>query len=165
MSRRNWLLFAAMCVIWGIPYLLIRIAVRDISPADLVFARTGIAALMLLPIAVWRRQLRPVFRRWRPLLAYTLVELAIPWLLLSDAETELSSSLTGLLVAAVPLVGVLMMMIIGGGDKLTRSTLIGLLMGIVGVVHWSGWTWAHSTRSLCSRSLASCWATRSDPSS
>lgn len=133
MSRRNWLLFAAMCVIWGIPYLLIRVAVRDISPADLVFARTGIAALMLLPIAIWRRELIPAFRRWRPLLAYTLVELTIPWLLLSDAETELSSSLTGLLVAAVPLVGLVMMRIIGGGDQMTRSTVVGLLMGIVGV--------------------------------
>ena len=61
MSRRNWLLFAAMCVIWGIPYLLIRVAVRDVPPADLVFARTGIAALILLPIA-WRRgALRPAF--------------------------------------------------------------------------------------------------------
>ena len=133
MSRRNWLLFAAMCVIWGIPYLLIRVAVRDISPPALVFARTGIAVLMLLPIALWRRELFPAFRRWRPLLAYTLVELTIPWLLLSDAETKLSSSLTGLLVAAVPLAGVIMVQFIGGGDQMSRSTLVGLLMGIVGV--------------------------------
>jgi drug/metabolite transporter (DMT)-like permease len=48
-----------------------------------------------------------VLRRWRPLVAFTVIELAIPWLLLSDAETRLSSSLSGLLVAAVPLVGVL----------------------------------------------------------
>jgi drug/metabolite transporter (DMT)-like permease len=135
MSRRNWLLFAAMCVIWGIPYLLIRIAVRDISPADLVFARTGIAALLLVPIALWRRELAPVWRRWRPLLAYTVVELAIPWLLLSDAETRLSSSLSGLLVAAVPLAGVVILAIIGGADHETvdRSRLIGLGLGFVGV--------------------------------
>jgi len=135
MSRRNWLLFAAMCVIWGIPYLLIRIAVRNVSPADLVFARTGIAAVMLLPIAVWRHELMPVLRRWRPLVAYTVVELAVPWLLLSDAETKLSSSLSGLLVAAVPLVGVVILAGIGGErhEPVGRSTLAGLIMGLVGV--------------------------------
>jgi drug/metabolite transporter (DMT)-like permease len=133
MTRRNWLLFAAMCVIWGIPYLLIRIAVRDISPPDLVFARTSIAVVVLLPIALRRRELKPVFRRWRPLLAFTVIEVAAPWLLLSDAETKLSSSLTGLLIAAVPLAGVVMLRIIGEQQSIQRSTLIGLLMGLLGV--------------------------------
>ncbi|HJQ03394.1 MAG TPA: DMT family transporter [Jatrophihabitans sp.] len=133
MTRRNWLLFAAMCIIWGIPYLLIRIAVRDISPADLVFARTSIAALILLPIALRRRELQPVLRRWRPLLAFTVVEVAAPWLLLSDAETKLSSSLTGLLIAAVPLAGVLMLRVIGDHQPIQPSTLVGLLMGLLGV--------------------------------
>jgi drug/metabolite transporter (DMT)-like permease len=133
MTRRNWLLFAAMCVIWGIPYLLIRVAVRDISPPDLVFARTGIAALVLLPVALRRRELRPVFRRWRPLLVFTVIEVAGPWLLLSDAETKLSSSLAGLLVAAVPLAGVVMLRATGGREPIQRSTLIGLFMGLVGV--------------------------------
>jgi drug/metabolite transporter (DMT)-like permease len=133
MTRRNWLLFGAMCIIWGIPYLLIRVAVRDVSPPDLVFARTGIAGLILLPVALWRGALMPVLRRWRPLLAYTITELAIPWLLLSDAETKLSSSLAGLLVAAVPLAGVVILAIIGGYEPVQRSTLVGLLMGLVGV--------------------------------
>jgi drug/metabolite transporter (DMT)-like permease len=133
MTRRNWLLFAAMCVIWGIPYLLIRIAVRDVSPPDLVFARTSIAVVVLLPIALRRRELRPVLRRWRPLLAFTVIEVAAPWLLLSDAETKLSSSLTGLLIAAVPLAGVVMLRIIGEQQSIQRSTLVGLLMGLLGV--------------------------------
>jgi drug/metabolite transporter (DMT)-like permease len=136
MSRRNWLLFAAMCVIWGIPYLLIRIAVRDLSPADLVFGRTGIAALVLLPIALGRHELIPALRRWRPLLLYTVAELTIPWLLLSDAETKLSSSLSGLLVAVVPLVGVIVLRVLGGRahEPVGRSTLLGLLVGLAGVV-------------------------------
>jgi drug/metabolite transporter (DMT)-like permease len=133
MTRRNWLLFAAMCIIWGIPYLLIRVAVRDVPPPDLVFARTGIAVLGLLPIALRRRELAPVLRRWRPLLAFTIAEVAAPWLLLSDAETKLSSSLTGLLIAAVPLAGVVMLRIIGGQEPIQRSTLVGLLMGLLGV--------------------------------
>jgi drug/metabolite transporter (DMT)-like permease len=136
MSRQNWLLFSAMCVIWGIPYLLIRIAVRDLSPVDLVFARTGIAALLLLPIAWWRDELRPVLARWRPLVAYTVVELAIPWLLLSDAETRLSSSLSGLLVAAVPLAGVVILAVLNATDRdpVGRQGALGLVMGLTGVV-------------------------------
>jgi drug/metabolite transporter (DMT)-like permease len=105
MTRRGALLFAAMCVIWGIPYLLIRVAVRELTPVTLVFARTGIAALLLLPIALMRDELRPLARRVLPLLAFTIIEIAVPWLLLSHAETRLTSSLTGLLIAAVPLVG------------------------------------------------------------
>jgi drug/metabolite transporter (DMT)-like permease len=133
MTRRNWLLFAAMCVIWGIPYLLIRVAVRDMSPPCLVFARTGIAAVLLVPIAAVRHQLGPALRRWRPLLAYTVVELTIPWLLLSDAETKLSSSLSGLLVAAVPLVGIAVLAVLGQGDPIGRVRAFGLVLGIVGV--------------------------------
>src|SRR4051812_9547239 len=104
MSRRGLALFGAMCVIWGIPYLLIRVAVRDLSPATLVLARTGIAALLLLPIAAARDELRPVLRHWAPLLAFAAVEIAIPWVLLGSAEQRISSSLTALLIAAVPLI-------------------------------------------------------------
>src|SRR4051812_1245703 len=63
-----------MCVIWGIPYLLIRVAVRDLSPASVVFFRTAAATLLLLPIAVRRGALVDVFRRWRPLLLFTAIE-------------------------------------------------------------------------------------------
>src|SRR5919199_6062078 len=104
MTRRGLLLFAAMCVIWGIPYLLIRVAVRELSPATLVFTRTAVASLLLVPLAAARGELRPVLRRWAPLLVFAAVEIALPWVLLSSAETHLSSSLTGLLIAAVPLV-------------------------------------------------------------
>jgi drug/metabolite transporter (DMT)-like permease len=134
MSRRSWLLFAALCIIWGIPYLLIRVAVRDVSPGSLVFARTAIGALLLAPIAISRGALRPVLRCWRPLLAYSAIEVAIPWLLLSDAETKLTSSLTGLLVAAVPLVGVLVARAQGTDDRVDLARGIGLTLGIGGVV-------------------------------
>jgi drug/metabolite transporter (DMT)-like permease len=143
MTRRNWLLFAAMCVIWGVPYLLIRVAVRDMSPACLVFARTGIAALLLLPLALRRRELGPAIRRWRPLVAYTVVELTIPWLLLSDAETKLSSSLSGLLVAAVPLAGVGALALLRAGDPVGRTGMAGLLLGLVGVAALVGLDFGH----------------------
>src|SRR5919201_1938932 len=105
MTTRGWLLFAAMGVIWGIPYLLIKIAVAEVEPAVLVFGRTAIGTLLLLPIAVARSNVRALLPHWRLLVVYTLVEVIGPWLLLSHAETRLSSSLAGLLIAGVPLVG------------------------------------------------------------
>ncbi len=133
MTRRSWLLFAAMCVIWGIPYLLIRVAVRDVAPGTLVFARTAIGGLILLPLALRGGGFAPVLRRWRPLVAFTVIELAVPWLLLSDAEQKLTSSLAGLLIAAVPLVGVLVARLVGADDRVDALRFIGLLSGVVGV--------------------------------
>lgn len=133
MSRRGLLLFAAMCVIWGIPYLLIRVAVGELSPAFLVFARTGFAALLLLPLAARRGQLRVLLPYWRPLLLFAAVEIAVPWLLLSRAEERLASSLTGLLIAAVPLVGAAITAAAGSADRLEGRSWLGLLIGLLGV--------------------------------
>jgi drug/metabolite transporter (DMT)-like permease len=133
MSRRGFLLFAAMCVIWGIPYLLIKVAVEDVSPAFLVLARTAIGALLLLPIAAARRELRPLLPFWLPLVAFAAVEIALPWVLLGEAETQISSSLTALLIAAVPLIATAIAVTTGGRDRLTPQTGLGLALGIVGV--------------------------------
>lgn len=132
MSRRGWILFLALGVIWGIPYLLIKIAVEDFTPATLVFGRTVIAAAILLPIAAVKGHLRPLLPYWRPLLAYTVVEICIPWLLLGYAEQTLSSSLTGLLVAAVPLVGALLVWLTGH-ERVDARRVGGLLVGFAGV--------------------------------
>jgi drug/metabolite transporter (DMT)-like permease len=126
-------LFAAMCVIWGVPYLLIKVAVREVTPATLVLARTGIGAAILLPLAGARRELRPLLAAWRPLVIYTVVEIATPWLLLSSAERRLSSSLSGLLVAAVPLVGAVLARASGDADHIDSRGVAGLLLGLVGV--------------------------------
>ncbi|HEY2326837.1 MAG TPA: EamA family transporter [Gaiellaceae bacterium] len=122
-------MFAAMCVIWGIPYLLIRVAVRDLDPALLVFLRTTIAAAVLLPIAIARKELRPVLARWRPLVVFAAIEIAIPWLLLGSAERRLSSSFSGLMIAVVPLVGALI-----ARERLGGWSVAGLVLGFGGVV-------------------------------
>jgi drug/metabolite transporter (DMT)-like permease len=131
-SRRGWLLFAAMCVIWGAPYLMIKVAVQELSPATLVLARMLLAAALLLPVAAARGQVRPVLSRWKPLLAFTAVEMCVPWLLLSEAERHLSSSLTGLLIAAVPLVGAVLARA-GGHERLDGRRVLGLAVGVAGV--------------------------------
>ncbi len=132
MSRKGWLLFAAMGVIWGLPYLLIKISVREISPPMLVEMRTGGACLILVPLALAKGALLPVLRRWRPLLMFTLAEIAVPWFFLFSAERRLSSSLSGLLVAAVPLIGGLLGWITGA-DRLDRRRVVGVLVGLGGV--------------------------------
>ena len=127
------MLFAAMCLIWGIPYLFIRIAVGELTPATLVFLRTGVAAVVLLPIAARRGALRPLLVRWRPLLVFAVIEIAIPWFALSSAEQRISSSLTGLLTSAVPLVGVAVAPLFGNREGIRRMNLAGLLVGLAGV--------------------------------
>ena len=122
-----------MCVIWGIPYLLILVAVRDVSPAVLVLARTAIAAILLLPLAAWRRELRPLVGHWAPLLIFATIEIAIPWVLLGAAEQRVSSSLTALLIAGVPLVGAVIARTTGDRERLGLQSLVGLLVGLVGV--------------------------------
>ena len=122
-----------MSVIWGIPYLLILVAVRDLSPAVLVLGRTTIAALLLLPIAAARGELRPLKGHWVPLLVFAAIEIAIPWVLLGTAEQHISSSLTALLIAGVPLVGAVIARTSGDRERLGRSSLIRLVLGLVGV--------------------------------
>lgn len=143
MSRRGWVLFAAMCLIWGVPYLLIRVAVRDLSPATVVFVRTALGGLVLLPFAVRRGELGAVLARWRPLLLYTVVEVTLPWWLLTSAEQHLSSALSGLLVAAVPLLGVLLARVVGEPNPVDRTRVIGLSLGIGGVAALVGLQLGH----------------------
>jgi drug/metabolite transporter (DMT)-like permease len=132
-SRRAASLFVALGVVWGIPYLLIKVAVDELSPAEIVLGRTVIAALILLPLAIAQDAVRPLVPRWRWLVLFAVVEIAVPWVLLGSAETRLPSSTTGLLVAAVPLAGLLIAFVTGHAERLTRVAWLGLLLGIVGV--------------------------------
>ncbi|HEY8761363.1 MAG TPA: DMT family transporter [Candidatus Dormibacteraeota bacterium] len=133
MSRRGWLLFIAMGVIWGIPYLLIKVAVADLHPTALVLFRTVIGALLLIPWAAAQGWLRPLLPHWRAIIVYTAVEVALPWFLISDAERRLSSSLTGLLLAVVPSVGAVLVWLSATGDRIDSRRIAGLGLGFLGV--------------------------------
>jgi drug/metabolite transporter (DMT)-like permease len=132
MTRRGWVLFTAMGIIWGLPYLLIKVSVRELSPAFLVLLRTGGAAVILVPMAAVRGELRPLLKYWRPLVVYTTVEIGVPWVLLFRAEQRLSSSLSGLLIAAVPLAGALLAWLTGS-ERLEPRRVVGLVVGFLGV--------------------------------
>jgi drug/metabolite transporter (DMT)-like permease len=132
-SRRGWVLFLTMSVIWGIPYLLIKVAVDEVSPVMLVFARCVVGAALLLPWTIAKGLLRPALRHWRALLLFTVLEMAGPWLLIAYAEQSLSSSLTGLLVAGVPFVAALAGLLLGEEERLTPIRVLGMAIGVVGI--------------------------------
>ena len=133
MTRRGLLLFAAMCVIWGIPYLFIRVAVGELTPATLVFVRTGVAALILMPFVLRRGGLPEIGHRWVPLIAFAAIEIAGPWFFLSSAEQHITSALAGLLVSAVPLVGVAVATALGNREHLELGSMTGFVIGLAGV--------------------------------
>lgn len=122
-----------MALLWGVPYLFIKEAVDSFSPAAVVAGRTLIAALILLPIALHRKALRPALRAWPWVLALGAVEMAGPFLLLAHAEQTLSSGLTGLLVATVPLFAALIGFTRGDRSVLRPLRALGLVIGFGGV--------------------------------
>jgi drug/metabolite transporter (DMT)-like permease len=120
-------------VIWGIPYLLIKVADGGVSVSVLVFTRVFIGSLLLLPAAVRRGRLRSLLPCWPWVVALSVTEVIVPWLLLSAAERQLSSSLSGLLVAVVPILGVGVARLAGDRDRLTAIRWTGLAAGLGGV--------------------------------
>lgn len=122
-----------MGLIWGIPYLFIKIAVAELTPASLVLLRTAIGAGLLLPVAFARKDLGPLLPHWKWIVAYTFVEVAAPWFFLSDAERRISSSLSGLLIALVPSIGAILAWATGSDDRLDLRRIVGLGLGFLGV--------------------------------
>ena len=143
MSRRGWALFVAMGVIWGIPYLLIKVADGGVSVPVLVFSRVALGSLLLLPVALRRGELGALRGHWRWLVAFAAFEIVGPFALLSSAEKHLASSTTGLLVAAVPIFGAVLAQLTGGQDRLTPIRWAGLIIGFGGVAVLAGPDAAH----------------------
>jgi len=134
MTRKGWLLFIAISVIWGIPYLFIRIAVRELDPVVVVFARATIATAVLLPLAASRQMLRPLRRHWLALILFSLIHMVGSFVLIGYGEQHVSSSLTSLLIAANPLMVALLAVGFEKSERINGPRLAGLLVGMVGVV-------------------------------
>lgn len=134
MSPRAWAAFAAMSLLWGIPYLFIKIAVDDgVPPAFVAWARVVLAAAVLVPLA-WRAgTLGAVRGRWRWLLVYAVIEISLPFPLIAFGETHVSSSTTAIAIATVPLLASLLALRFAPGERLTGRRLAGMLLGFAGV--------------------------------
>lgn len=133
MAWRGWFAFAALGIIWGLPYFFIKIALEDVPPLALAFSRLLLAALVLLPIAWHRGALRGLRRHKLPILMFALVEFAIPFSVISIGERWISSSVTGILIAMVPLSIALIQRFFGVKERLSSWRIVGLLVGFVGV--------------------------------
>ena len=134
MSTRGWALFAAVSVIWGMPYLFIKIAVDEISPSLMAWSRLALAAAVLLPLAWKLGALRGLGERWRILTVFAAVEMAVPWPLLGFGEVHVSSSFAAILIAAVPLFVALLATRFDHSERPTATRLVGMLIGFAGVI-------------------------------
>lgn len=133
MSARAWALFATVSVIWGMPYLFIKIAVDEMSPSVVAWSRLALAAAVLLPVAWKLGALRGLGERWRILALFAAVEMAIPWPLIGFGEVHITSSLAAILIAAVPLFVALIALRFDHSERPTPTRLVGMLIGLAGV--------------------------------
>ena len=135
MSRRGFLLFMAIGLAWGVPYFFLAVAGKDFSTPTVIFSRVTIGALILVPLAIKRGALRPALKAWPWVLSFAAIEMIGPWFLLTEAERHVPSGLAGLMIATVPIFGMLIAYFFQG-DKTVRhpKTLAGLAIGFAGVV-------------------------------
>jgi drug/metabolite transporter (DMT)-like permease len=121
-------------VIWGVPYFFIKVALTEVPPLGVAWARIALGAMVLLPVAWHRGSLRGLGLHKRPVLAYAFAELIIPFALISVGEQWVSSSLAGILIATVPMMVILLSPLFGVRERLSMRRLCGLVIGLVGVV-------------------------------
>jgi drug/metabolite transporter (DMT)-like permease len=133
MTRRAWVLFATVSLLWGVPYLFIKVAVAEVPPVTVVFVRVALAAALLAPVAARRGALRGLRGRLPPLVVLSLTEITVPFLLISMGEQRITSSLAGLLIAAMPLFVALLALRFDAAERVSGSRLLGLLLGLGGV--------------------------------
>lgn len=138
MSKRGAILFLSLGLIWGIPYLLIKVSVEYLSPEVIIFLRVFLAAMILMPVVIKRSYLRQLKGHWKWVFVFAIVEIAFPFGALTFAEIKLSSSMTGLLIAAVPIVSAIFAWRLGIDDRITGNRVLGLAIGIVGVASLVG---------------------------
>jgi drug/metabolite transporter (DMT)-like permease len=135
MTSRAWLLFAAVSVVWGVPYFFIKVAVEaGVPPGFVAWSRVALAAALLLPLARRRGALARLGGRWRAIVAYAACEVAVPFLLIAVGEQHISSSLAAILIASMPLMVALLSVRFSPADRPTGLRLAGLVVGFGGVV-------------------------------
>jgi drug/metabolite transporter (DMT)-like permease len=132
-DRRNWTLLLVLAALWGASYLFIKIGLDDLSPAAIVFSRTALAALVLLPLAIARGGMAPLWRRAPAVFALAAIQVAGPFLLISAGERHIDSSLAGILVASAPIFTAIFAIWIDSSERLSTTGVVGVAIGIVGV--------------------------------
>jgi len=134
MTRKSWILFGIVGFLWGIPYLLMKVAVADIPPPLIVAGRTLIGAAILIPIALRKNTLKDAIKGIKYVIPYAVLEMVGPWILITSAEKEISSGLAGLLVATVPFFASIFSSLRGDHSVWQPKRIFGLVIGFVGII-------------------------------
>ena len=134
MSRKALLLFLATGLAWGLPYFFIQIALEDFSSYSIIFIRVLIGAAIMVPLALNSGALQIALKHWKWVLFFAAMEMVIPWWLITEAGRHISSGLTALLIATVPMFGVVVASLLGDKSIRNPKTLIGMVVGFAGVV-------------------------------
>lgn len=134
MSRKSLIYFGVVGVLWGIPYLLMKVAVEDFPPAAVVAGRTLVGALILIPIALYRKKFKGAVLGFKFVAFYALLEMIGPWILISIAAQELNSGLSGLLVSTVPIFATIIISIRGDRSVWESKRIFGIVIGFIGLI-------------------------------
>lgn len=133
-SQKGLILFALAGIFWGLPYFFIALALESFSTPSIVFLRTLLGALVLIPYAAATGGLKPALKAWPYVLVFGAVEMIGPWFLITEAEKHISSGLAGLLIATVPFFAVAILAIFLKDRKALRTRpLGGMVIGFAGV--------------------------------
>lgn len=133
MSRKGWFLFSLVGLLWGIPYLFMKVAVEELSTPMIVFSRLLIGATLLIPLAMREGSLKQALSYWRYILLYAVLEMVIPWSLITSSQRDLSSGVVALLVATVPIWATLFAHQTGDSTAAHRIRIIGIVIGLIGI--------------------------------
>lgn len=134
MTRKSWIQFGIVGFLWGIPYLLMKVAVADMPPPLIVAGRTFIGALILIPIAIKKNTFKDAIKGIRYVIPYAILEMVGPWILITNAEKEISSGLAGLLIATVPIFSTIFSSLRGDHSVWQPKRIFGLVVGFIGIV-------------------------------
>lgn len=134
MSRKSLIYFGVVGVLWGVPYLLMKVAVEDFPPAAVVAGRTLVGALILIPIALYRKKFKGAVLGFKFVAFYALLEMIGPWILISIAAQELNSGLSGLLVSTVPIFATIIISIRGDRSVWESKRIFGIVIGFIGLI-------------------------------
>lgn len=138
MSRKGWALFALVGVLWGVPYLFMKVAVDELATPLIVFARLFIGAVVLIPLALSQKAIRSALQYWPYIALYAILEMVIPWSLITNAQKDLSSGVVALLVATVPIWATLFAHHTGDSTAAHRTRIFGIAIGLVGIAFLVG---------------------------
>lgn len=138
MSRKGWALFALVGLLWGVPYLFMKVAVEELSTPVIVFSRLFIGAIVLVPLAFFQKSIIPALKYWRYIVLYAILEMVIPWTLITTAQRGLPSGVVALLVATVPIWATLLAHHSGDTTAAHRTRVFGIAIGLIGIAFLVG---------------------------